>query len=73
MKLVKVFDRFDMPKDIQKKFENTYKEDTNILPSNDSYVDYDLDGDYIADKDVTEWLLNNGANKGDKVLIRWWW
>ena len=73
MILTKVFDRLEMPRDIQDKFVNAYEIDTGDLPDNDSYTYYDLDGDYIADKDVTEWLLNNGANKGDDVLISWWW
>jgi hypothetical protein len=73
MTLTKVFDRMEIPTYIQEKFMDAYEASYGEPPTNESYISYSINSDYGTDKDVTEWLLSNGAEKNDDILIRWWW
>jgi hypothetical protein len=79
--MMKVFDcqwNPGMPPDVQKAFFALHE------VGNDVYVSYDVDGEqYDADdpdnpvdrnrKIVDKWLVENGAEDGETVLIKHWW
>jgi hypothetical protein len=70
---MKVFDRMEMPESIQEKFMDAYETSYGEPPENEAYINYNIDSDYGTDRDVTEWILSNGAEQEDDILIRWWW
>jgi hypothetical protein len=81
MTLMKVFDCQDMPDDIKKIFfdimEPRFKA---LMLGNDCYVDFDIDfeePESIDESDkllmIQKWLLENGAELDDTVLINYWW
>jgi hypothetical protein len=73
MTLMKVYDRYEMPRDIQELFAKAYEKDNREPLNNESYVLYDAISDWATDRVVTKWFLDNGANIGESILIRWWW
>jgi hypothetical protein len=72
-KMMKVFDCQDMPAKIQKAFFASEE------ASNDSYVSICLEDFDPEDKPtanhvkVFNWLLENGAEKGETVIVAHWW
>lgn len=81
-KMMKVFDcQWDpgMPDDVKKAFFDS-QFDTCC---NDVYVAWDVelgDSDYDSPDEiqskrrlVDQWLIDNGANSGETVLIKHWW
>ena len=68
MKIMKIYDRFEIPEDIISTVEEIWEEYPN-----DSYIDYDTTSDWETTPEMTNWLLENGTEKGERVLIRWWW
>ena len=66
MKLMKVFDCQDMPDDIRDDFFNHFEG-----VGNDVYIDtYVCD---INEHSFMKWLIDNGAEENEKVLINHWW
>lgn len=75
MKLVKVFDCQDMPDQAYEAFFDLFM-DNNA--GNDCYVDYWVEQpeEGVEDNKVTsvnDWLLANGANLKEHVIIKHWW
>lgn len=72
MENYKVFDCQEMPSDIREKFFSTTEG-----KSNDCYVNWwvDIDPGHYGDKhvEISKWLIKDGAEDGDKVLIKHWW
>lgn len=73
-KLYKVFDCQDMPDDIK---QLVFDVGDERCLGNDSSIEWyfeedckDLGSGY---KEIQDWLLNNGAELGDRVLIKHWW
>lgn len=73
--LTKVFDLLSMPKEIQLAVGNIYHSNTNTHVS--WYLPQDAahrteEGEVFGDEDerqVTDWLLEHGAEYGDRVLL----
>jgi len=65
MKTMKVFDCQDMPADVRKEFF-----DNSEANQNDCYVSFDTEERECS---VTKWLMENGAEKDEEVLINHWW
>lgn len=63
MKLMKVFDCQDMPKDICLIFLRSWDNKCN-----DVYVNWTVETDIVS-----KWLLQNGADLGEKVIVKYWW
>jgi len=58
-----IFDCQDMPDDIRSKFFGESE------ASNDCYIDYWVEaGDTVGD-----WLIEEGAEDGEQVIIKHWW
>lgn len=81
-KLRKVFDCQDMSDKIRDYFWNVFTDNV----SNDCYIAFDVElmcNDERADPDmleyinsnneVVDWLIENGAEFGEEVLIKHWW
>jgi len=68
MKIMKVYDRFEIPEEVISTVEDMWEEYPN-----DSYINYDTTSDWETSKELTEWLYKNGTEKNETVLIRWWW
>lgn len=68
----KVFDWLKMPKDVKDIFK-AYAD--NYDYRNDSYVVWDINEEHDDESFalVDKWLLDNGAEEGDFVLILYWW
>lgn len=81
MKTMKVFDPYDMPRELNEALQE-FGSDCYGLP-NDCYFrwsvrddDDDDGGGYISKENVqkiNEWLIANGAEKGESVLIERSW
>jgi hypothetical protein len=72
-RVMKVFDCQEMPDDIRKMFFDV------SVALNDSYVEYLIEdprwesewsASYIA---INNWLIANGAELNEKVIISHWW
>lgn len=66
-KMMKVFDCQKMPDEVQ---EVIFEEFSGT--SNDVFVEWNLD-DYDIDDMLTDWLCKNGAEKHERVIIKYWW
>ncbi len=64
----KVFDCQDMPKETRKIFLATWDN-----KGNDNYVEWDLYEMELDNPVVTAWLIANGAEKDEEVLVKYWW
>lgn len=73
MKLMKVFDCQDMPDSIRTSFFD------NATAGNDCYIrifvePYEKLANNVYNYDVVcEWLLKNGAEPWDEVIVKHWW
>lgn len=72
MEVRKVFDSTKMPDDVRDAMV-TYFDDWGL--PNDVYIDWHFS--YAEDEDkvkcINSWLLENGANSDETVLIKYWW
>lgn len=79
MRLMKVFDCQDMPKEVRHVFYEETEGEGNRC--NDIHVSWDIagdwrdcDGDTPNEKLIDDWLFANGANREDKeVIVKRWW
>ena len=78
MKTMKVFDLQEMPPIIKKAVQREAAYLKYALK--DNYFEWDMTGAYRGiDQDDTDfdiinnWMLENGANKLEEVLINYWW
>ena len=73
-KMRKIFDCTQMPENIHDKF---FYEMASWQPnlSNDCYVEYWVCNDSESDdfSIVSKWLVENGADDNEEVLIKYWW
>lgn len=82
-KIMKVFDSQlnpGMPKKVKDAFFDCYMDEQM---SNDSFVEWTIQQDGLTSefkdeviknhKLVNDWLIANGAENGEKVLIKYWW
>ena len=65
-KLRKVFDCQDMPEEIKQNFFERYHRS-----SNDVFIDFFICD--IKENPVMQWLVDNGAEKDEMILIKYWW
>jgi hypothetical protein len=75
VKIRKLFNSSDMPDAIRTKLYNAQKREKGKILTNGTYICYTTSigyEDWGIDLDVTEWLLKNGAEKDEEVLIYWW-
>jgi len=69
----KVFDCTDMPRNVNRIFMD------NTDAGNDVFVEYyvcDKDGDINGEGEqgpLDLWLIENGADPGESVIIKHWW
>lgn len=77
MKLTKVFDCQDMPDDVREAIFDLFM-DNNA--GNDCYVDYTVgvpmcEVDTLSCSEITlnDWLVSQGAQPVEHVLIKHWW
>lgn len=83
-KLQKVFDCQHMPQDLREKFFDLF----DWCIGNDTYVEQTIhgskrkytlpDGTEVDDSGgpedcLDQWLIENGGNSGEEVLIKRWW
>ncbi len=66
-KTIKVFDCQDMPETTKNEFFDSWD---NGKYGNDCIVEWFDDED---ESPVTKWLLSNGAERNETVLIKHWW
>jgi hypothetical protein len=62
---MKVFDCQKMPDEVRKEFFAEWDK------GNDTYVEWDLEE--LPDGRVAAWLIENGAEKDEEVLVSHWW
>jgi hypothetical protein len=68
---MKVFDCQKMSKELRKEFFDYYR---CYSKGNDTFVKFYLGDDYDeVGHRIEKWLLDNGAEDGDEVLIEHWW
>lgn len=63
--LLKVFDCLEMPSDVRKNFFSAWDN-----KGNDCYLRWSVE---TETEPVDQWLLANGAELGEDVLISHWW
>ena len=64
-KLMKVFDCIDMQDGVREEFY------LYAQAGNDCYINYRVNGQGI--NSVSDWLLDNGCEPNEMVIIRHWW
>lgn len=79
--MMKVFDCQDMPDDVREKFFKLCSGGNSV--GNDCYVTwypvhpfFEEEGVLIVNEDcsiVDTWLLENGANEDETVIVQHWW
>ncbi len=69
-KMMKVFDCQDMPEYMKEGFFDTFRRAGN----NTAVIDIvDKPGTFTVERPFHEWLVANGAEYGEDVVIKYWW
>lgn len=71
-KMMKIFDCQDMPHDIMKLFFSRYDDGQT---GNNCYADWttevwDMNDPFL---EVSKWLVENGAEVDEEVIVKHWW
>lgn len=71
-KMMKVFDSIGMPEEVLDALNPDRELNNNTFITFSTYTEDDY-MEFAEEATINNWLLDNGANVGDVVLIKYWW